>query len=137
GLLSRLKRGAKEMYEALPTDLPSLSPDMVHYSNEEGLKTLDPAKHGTGLLGAEAKRKRDYPELYQPRTYFGLKGYEKESGLGDKKYKAFIESKKLYDFEKDPKDLYPTSEEVEKAGYAPMDARAAVTLYENKIKDAG
>lgn len=116
---------------------PQLSPDLSHWSNQEGLKTLDPEMHGTGLNGAERARMRDYPELYQKRTYFGLKGYEKEPGLGENKYKAKVAAKDLYDYERDPKDLFPGSDELEKAGYAPMDSRAAVTLYEKKIKDAG
>jgi hypothetical protein len=136
--LQKMKRGAKEIYGAsLPESAPQLSPDLTHWSQEEGLKTLDPEKHGTGLLGAEAKRMRDYPELYQPRTYFGMKGYEKEPGLGENKYKAKVPAKALYDFESDPKGLYPGREELEKSGFAPFDQRAAVTLFEKKIKDAG
>jgi hypothetical protein len=136
------QNGVKPMpWEGGKLDLKKLgvsqSPDLVHYSNEEGLKTLDPEMHGTGLNGAERARMRDYPELYQKRTYFGLKGYEKEPGLGENKYKAKVAAKDLYDYEKDPKDLYPGSDELEKAGFAPMDNRAAVTLYEKKIKDAG
>jgi hypothetical protein len=136
------QNGVKPMpWEGGKLDLKKLgvsqSPDLTHYSNEEGLKTLDPEMHGTGLNGAERARMRDYPELYQKRTYFGLKGYEKEPGLGENKYKAKISAKDLYDYEKDPKDLYPSSDELEKAGFAPMDNRAAVTLYEKKIKDAG
>jgi broad specificity phosphatase PhoE/ribosomal protein S18 acetylase RimI-like enzyme len=110
---------------------------LIHYSDVEGLKELDPAMHGTGIAGAEATRRRDYPELYVPRTYLGTKGYEKEPGLGDLRYKAEVRSGRLYDFQEDPQGLYPTSSELESQGYAPMDTRAAVTMYENRIHQAG
>lgn len=106
--------------------------NLVHYSNIEGLTVLDPKVHGTGLLGAEAKRKRDYPELYLPRTYFGLPGYEKEQGLGKFKYKVSILTG-LYDLDKDPMGLYPSPEYVEKNGYAPMDRNAAMCIFEKQI----
>jgi hypothetical protein len=110
---------------------------LVHYSNVEGLKTLEPEFHGTGVAGAELARKRDYPELYVPRTYLGTKGYEKEGGLGDVRYRAEVKRGNLYDIDQDPKGFYPSSKELEAAGYAPMDQRAALSLYEKRIQDAG
>jgi broad specificity phosphatase PhoE len=111
--------------------------ELRHWSNVPGLKVLDPAFHGTGLSGDELIRKRDYADLYVPRTYFGTKDYTKEPGLGPEEYRAAVKRNKLYPFQEDPKDLWPTPEEVEAAGYAPMDFRAANTLYENKIAKAG
>jgi len=35
---------------------------LTHWSNKEGLTELDPARHGTGLSGAERRRKKDDPE---------------------------------------------------------------------------
>ena len=110
---------------------------LIHYTGAEGIKTLEPEFHGTGLAGAESARKKDYPELWVPRTYFGTKGYEKEPGLGDLRYKAEVRSGKIYDFQEDPQGLYPSSAELEQVGYAPMDSRAAVSLYEKRIRDAG
>ena len=111
--------------------------ELRHWSNVPGLKVLDPAFHGTGLTGEERARARDYKEIYVPRTYFGTKDYAKEGNLGPEQYRAFVKSKNLYPFQEDPKDLYPSHDEVEKAGYAPMDSKAANTLYENKISKAG
>lgn len=108
---------------------------LTHYSNVEGLKVLDPKAHGSGLLGAEAKRKRDYPELYVNRIYFGLKGYVKE--LGDIRYTVSVDAESLYDLARDPKRLAPSSAELEKAGFAPFDLSASLCLFERKIRDAG
>lgn len=110
---------------------------LIHYSEREGLKTLSPKFHGTGIPGAESSRRRDYPKEYLPRVYFGTKGYEKEPNLGDKIYFARVDKSKLYDFQADPENLYPTQSELESAGFAPFDQRAAVTLYEARIKSAG
>ena len=111
--------------------------NLVHYSNIEGLKVLDPKAHGTGLLGAEAKRKRDYPEVYIPRTYFGLKGYTPERGLGEVKYKVSVDIGDFYDLARDPKSLAPSSAELEAAGFAPLDMSASLCIFERKIRDAG
>lgn len=111
--------------------------ELRHYSNVPGLKVLDPAKNGTGILGEERSRRRDYPEIYQPRTYYGMKGYKKEPGLGRYTYDAVVKDKNVYDYLKDPEDLYPSSTELKDAGYAPFDESAAVTMYEKAIKDAG
>lgn len=110
---------------------------LIHYSNHDALELLDPTFHGSGLQGAERARKRDYPKIYQDRTYFGLPGYQKEPNLGPHKYEVVENKRDFYDFQKDPENLYPTSDEVEKAGYAPMDRFAAVTIYEHRIRNAG
>lgn len=110
---------------------------LTHFSPQENLKELDPEFHGTGLLGAERKRAANYPKLYPKRSYFGLPGYEKEQGLGNNRYSASVPKDSVYDFQADPDNLYPSSAEIEKAGYAPMDSGAKTTLYEKRIKDAG
>lgn len=110
---------------------------LTHYSNVGGLTVLDPAEHGTGLLGAEAKRKKAYPEIYLPRTYFGLPGYEKEQGLGDFKYVVNARKGSLYNIEDDLGDLYPTPLQLEYAGFAPFDKDAALCLFEKRIFAAG
>lgn len=111
--------------------------ELRHWSNVPGLRILDPKFHGTGLTGEERARARDYKKIYVPRTYFGTKEYSKEPNLGPEQYRAFVKEKNLYPFQEDPKDLWPASGEVEAAGYAPMDSKAANTLYEKKIFDAG
>lgn len=111
--------------------------ELRHWSNIPGLKVLNPAFHGTGLSGEERARQRDYKKIYVPRTYFGTKDYTKEPSLGPEQYRAFVKKRSLYPFQEDPKDLFPSQQEVENAGYAPMDSKAANTLYENKIAKAG
>lgn len=111
--------------------------ELRHWSNVPGLKILDPSMHGTGLSGDERARQRDYKDIYVPRTYFGTKDYTKEPSLGPEQYRALVKKKNLYPFQEDPKDMWPSPDEVEKAGYAPMDSKAANTLYENKISKAG
>jgi hypothetical protein len=110
-----------------------------HWSNVEGLTETDPTYHGTGLNGAERQRKKDYPELYQDRTYFGRKGYKPEAGLGRYKYKAALKNSSLYDWEKDPLDIYDEAHEriMESGDYAPMDEVAKITMMEKIIKDRG
>lgn len=111
--------------------------ELRHWSNVPGLKVLDPEFHGTGLSGDERIRARDYKKIYLSRTYFGTKDYTKEPNLGPEEYRALVKRDRLYPFQEDPKDLWPSPQELESAGYAPMDARAANTLYENKIAKAG
>ncbi len=106
---------------------------LVHYSYREGLSVLDPAKHGTGINGAESKRKRDYPEYWVDRTYFGVEGgnndYRKEPGLGPHEYRAGIALDRLYNFNADPDGLLARS--VDSWG------QRNVSLYEKQIKEAG
>lgn len=121
----------------MPKEKKERTEKLIHYTTQEGLKELKPEFHGTGLAGAESARKKAYPELWVPRTYFGTKGYEKEAALGDVRYKAEVSKGKLYDFQKDPQGLYPSSKELEAAGYAPFDNQAATSLYEKRIHEAG
>lgn len=115
----------------MPMEQQKLS--LRHWSNIEDLKKTDPKKFGTGIVGEERARARDYPELWIPRTYFGMSGYKKEPGLGPYEYRALVKRGDLYDFRRDRNDLYPTSEELENAGYAPMDRSAATSMYEQRI----
>lgn len=114
--------------------------DAVHYSNFPDLKVLDPDFHGTGILGAEGKRKASYPELYVDRVYVGLEGYEKEQGLLDNVYALEIDDDILYNIVEDPDGLRSEAQlEVRqgKTEYAPFDGNASFTLFEQKVKDAG
>jgi hypothetical protein len=129
--------GEEQPVQAQPAKKEDKEIELRHWSNTPGLKILDPNFHGTGLTGEERARARDYKKIYVPRTYFGTKDYIKEPSLGPEQYRALVKAKDLYPFQEDPKDLWPSSEEVEKAGYAPMDSKAANTLYENKIFKAG
>jgi hypothetical protein len=147
--LGQLKSSSDEQTVARQEHLGAISEDVKfqapkkdevelrHWSNVPGLKILDPSMHGTGLSGDERARQRDYKDIYVPRTYFGTKDYTKEANLGPEQYRALVKKKNLYPFQEDPKDMWPSPDEVEKAGYAPMDSKAANTLYENKISKAG
>ena len=101
---------------------------LVHYSTKPGLTELDPAFHGTGLSGAESKRKKNEPENWVDRTYLGFEDYQKEKGLGPHQYETEMKLSDLYDFKADPKGLKPE-------GY-PL-GTASVTAYEKAIRDAG
>ena len=74
---------------------------LTHWSSTQGLSELDPAMHGTGIAGAERKRKQSDPENWVDRTYYGLDGYTKEPGLGPHMYRTTIPKAKLYDIGKD------------------------------------
>lgn len=111
----------------------------VHYGNLAGLEVLDPAKFGTGKLGAERARARDYKDIWQNRVYLGLRGYKKEPGLPNNEYKGTVDRALLYDFVKDPLDLYEQAQaDIAKSGrYARFDDGAILTQYENLIKRHG
>lgn len=84
--------------------------ELYHWSRKEGLTELDPAFQGTGIRGAEKKRRDAYPDLYVPRTYFGIApgqkgGYRKETGLGSNQYVVTIPQDRLYDIQSDPDNL--------------------------------
>ena len=117
-----------------PTARPDGRLELTHWSGKAGLQDLDPAKHGTGLKGAELKRRDRDPDSYVNRTYFGLNvgepgGYVKESGLGQHKYTTSVEPSKLYDIGADPAGLYP------KGDIGPYADR--LSMYEKAIRDAG
>ncbi len=121
--------------------VPGESHGMVvlkHWSNVDLThSTIDPDKHGTGLAGAEAKRKRDYPEIYPSRSYFGLAGYRKEPSLGAKLHTVAVPAKALYDIELDPAGLEFQAREEAATKYGKFAESAADTLAEKKVKDAG
>jgi len=100
---------------------------LTHWSDASELITLDPKYSGTGIKGAESKRKANDPKNFIARTYYGLKGYAKETGLGSNTYETSIDPKELYDFAQDPDTLavrYPLG-------------GVDLTRYEKAIADAG
>jgi hypothetical protein len=110
---------------------------LTHWSKFDGLTETDPTMHGTGGIGSEKDRKRDYKKIYQPRTYFGYSSYVREHVIGPFRYQIKVAGDSLYDYEADPLDLYPSRDERVAAGYARFDDRAANTMYEKAIKDNG
>lgn len=108
--------------------------ELTHFSSRPGLTELDPEQHGTGLKGADLKRRDQDPENYLNRTYYGLDtgkpgGYVKESGLGNHEYRASVDASKLYDADKDTAGLYP------KGDIGPYANR--FSAYEKAIQGAG
>jgi len=102
--------------------------ELVHWGRLGGLNELDPEKHGTGISGAESRRKANNPGIWVNRTYYGIAvgqegGYRKERTLGPHRYVTSIDPGDLYDFRKDPDGLYdgdPTRYEraIHDAGYS-------------------
>jgi hypothetical protein len=108
--------------------------ELTHYSSRDGLSELDPSFHGTGLKGAELKRREHDPANYLNRTYYGMDigkpgGYTKEAGLGNHEYRASVDASKLYDADADPQGLHT------QGALSPYVNRAS--LYEKAIHDAG
>ena len=110
---------------------------LTHWSKATELKQTDPAEHGNGGAGKELERRREYGDIYTPRTYFGYGKYRRETQVGVNRYSMLVDGDSLYDLDRDPLDLYPGQDELQKAGYARFDKRAALTLFEKAIKDAG
>lgn len=107
--------------------------ELTHWSHQRGLSQFDPNKHGTGLNGAESKRKVSDPPNWVNRTYYGIAvgqpgGYAKEIGLGPHAYTASVPADRLYDIESDPDRLHPG----QTTGWDNADS-----VYEKRIKDAG
>jgi len=108
----------------------------IHYSNNSNLITLDPSKHGTGILGAERKRARDYPKLFnKDRIYFYTDGGKKEPGLGNNKYEANL--LRVYDMISDKDNLGKKAKEKSQEISGMVDNNLTATLFENLILEKG
>ena len=110
---------------------------LTHWSRYEDVGETDPSYHGTMGAGAETKRKVNVPKEYLDRTYFAYGDYKREAQLGGNRHAVKTDGGRIYDWKKDPLDLYPDSDELRAAGYAPMDNDAAITIYEKRIHEAG
>jgi hypothetical protein len=110
---------------------------LTHWSKATELKETDPSEHGNGGAGKELERRREYGDIYMPRTYFGYDKYRRETQVGVNRYSMLVNGDTLYDLDRDPLDLYPDADALQKAGYARFDNRAALTLLEKAVKDAG
>jgi len=100
-----------------------------HYSNVEGIETLDPDKFGTGKANKQ-ERQEDLK-----RTYFYAKGETPESIFRNHKYKytADLDEENYYDIDKDQLGL------TEKASWESMPGYKILSQYrlDELIKDAG
>jgi len=126
-----------EFFSAEASPAPSTREDgrvrLTHFTKQSEITEIDPQFHGTGIRGAEGKRKRSNPDTYQDRIYYGLNvgeegGYKPEPGLrGQAALESSVDPAKLYDMRNDPDGL--------KDG---MDRGVEFfNLYETAIKDAG
>lgn len=122
---------------AAPARFRGKEVQLTHWSFDSELENTDPNMHGTGGIGSEKDRKRDYKKIYQPRTYFGYSSYVREYIIGQFRYQIKVAGDSLYDYDADPLDLFPSRDERVALGYARFDDRAATTLYEKAIKDKG
>lgn len=72
--------------------------NLVHYSKEKGLSTIDPVFHGTGQIGAERTRMLNEGKAYLPRTYFYRAGTKIEPRFkGQTKYQVQVDEDSLVD----------------------------------------
>lgn len=108
---------------------------LTHFSKQEDLPALDPAQYGSGIRGAERKRRDAYPEFWVDRTYFGIEpgvpgGYRKEVGLGDVEYNVEVPAEEMYDLAADQLGLFEKlSEDVPKG--------ARLSAVEKQLKEMG
>ena len=133
---------ADQKVALLPEELRTPGSDTLsleHRSATGGLDTLDPASQGTGLKGAELKRRANYSE-YPDRSYATVAGGQVEKQVGDLPYTYDLQVPKT-------KVLDVTSPEgealVERAkalasdqGYPPS-GDALTTLIEKLARDEG
>jgi thioredoxin reductase len=122
-----------------PYDYMMPAPTQItHYSEKPDLKELDPSFHGTGSIGKEIVRKKSFPD-YLNRSYAYLPEGEKEAVVkGNLKYVGQVDKDKLYDIKADPQGLWDKAVVDSVAdGNHPNDRGAALTKFENLIKDAG
>lgn len=72
--------------------------NLVHYSKQAGLTTIDPAFHGSGQIGAERARMQNEGKGYLPRTYFYRAGTKIEPRFrGQTKYQVQVDEADLVD----------------------------------------
>jgi len=117
----------------LPSDTDD-NVELTHYSDRSDLTTIDPMAYGSGLKGAEAKRREQDPENWVPRSYHGVGvgtpgGYKKEVGLGNNVYTSTVPASKLYDYAGDPDHLYKD--------LGMTSGQNSISAYEKAIRDAG
>lgn len=107
---------------------------LTHWGKYE-IKRTDPKFHGTGGMGKE--RDRSIYSNYRPRTFFAYGRHRREHMIGNNRHVTIVDGGLIYDYKRDPLNLFPSSDEMRSMGHAPYDMRASVNVYENRIVDAG
>ena len=97
---------------------------------------IDPKYYGSGIVGEEGSR-RVYKKSWVNRSYYGIDGYSKESGLGSHRHDVKVDAGKLYDFADDPDGFHEKAIRIAKKDHAPGGPAAVNTVMEKMIKDAG
>jgi len=88
-----------------PLDNPSPNLNLIHYSPEQGLKSIEPKFHGVRKIGSEAKQGAPTHKL----AFFYAEGAKPESLVtsGSKsKYVTNLGNRKIYDIAKDKDKLW-------------------------------
>lgn len=106
-----------------------------HFGKVPDLGELDPAMSGTGIAGADIRRRDSDPDNWVNRTYYGIAlgqpgGYRRETGLGQNLYRVDVPFEKLYDMARDPDGLRPQRSEL--SGWD-----NAASVFERRVKEAG
>lgn len=106
-----------------------------HYGKVPNVRELDPAMSGTGIAGADIRRRDVDPDNWVNRTYYGIAigqpgGYKREPGLGVNLYRVEIPAEQMYDMAADPDGLRPTRAEL--SGWDNL-----TSVFERRIKEAG
>ena len=120
--------------EGAPEDLRDKKVWLTHWSNKEDLIEARPEYYGSGAAGKEKER---FGTSYIPVIYYGINNYQREPALGVNRYSAVVDGNNLYDLYKDALNLYPSSDELQRNGFAPYDHKEAWNLYIKKVKEAG
>lgn len=82
--------------------------EVTHGSTKPGLEEISPEKYGTGpQRGGELKRMNAWPQYWEPRSYFQVKGTRGEKLYQNlpHQYQALLNSENIYDVARDPEDL--------------------------------
>ena len=121
--------------DILDKNLPETK--LVHYSPEEGLKTIEPEHHGKRGIGAEAKQ--GAPE--HKMSFFYREGVEPEKVVttgAKKKYVVQLGGKKLYDIFKDRDNLREKAKQnAPSPGHRGPYPHEVDDQFHQEIKDAG
>jgi hypothetical protein len=125
---------------AAGTETPAV---LTHFSPSENLTTVDPARYGTGIRGAEADRLRYTQGAVPERSYFYLgepNAVRPEPGLGPFRYRTEVP---MYDVAADPMNFNALTREANRTPYTSqvnagaIDAPQQLTDLERLVKEYG
>jgi hypothetical protein len=84
--------------------------DAIHYSNEDNLSELDPAKFGSTGNTSETRIQRAFPDHYQPVSFLGDReayrsSNERQITSKPNRYGSELNKSRYYDIHEDPEGL--------------------------------